>query len=78
MSEEYIRDLQMQAKSVDKVLEDIKAEILKEYSGCELCIWDEDYDYDDNDISEYRFVANIDDIIDIIDKHIGGGKYDRL
>ena len=26
-SEEYIRDLQMQVKSVDKVLEDIKAEI---------------------------------------------------
>ena len=29
MSEEYIRDLQMQSRAVDKVLEEIKAEILK-------------------------------------------------
>ena len=78
MSEEYIRDLQMQAMAVDKVLEEIKDEILKEYSGCELCIWDRDYDFDDNDISEYRFVANIDDIIDIIDKHMRGEQNDRI
>ena len=29
MSEEYIRDLQMQARAVDKVLKDIKTEISK-------------------------------------------------
>lgn len=74
MSEEYIRDLQMQVKYVDKVLEDIKAEIEEEYGNCDICEWFNDYDYDENDISEYRFVANIDDIIGIIDKHIGGEK----
>ena len=74
MSEEYIRDLQMQSRAVDKVLEDIKAEIEEEYGNCDICEWFNDYDYDENDISEYRFVANIDDIIGIIDKHIGGEK----
>ena len=65
MSEEYIRDLQMQA-DVDKVLEDIKAEIY------DLAQW-----YMEHDMEDIAQVICL-DVIAIIDKHIGGGKNDRL
>ena len=64
-SEEYIRDLQMQA-DVDKVLEDIKAEIY------DLAQW-----YMEHDMEDIAQVICL-DVIAIIDKHIGGGKNDRL
>ena len=50
-----IRSLEMQKK-------------LSEYSGMNICQWVEDYDYDEENISEYEFEANVDDfLIDEID-----------
>lgn len=48
----------------------VKAEIKDQYEGCSICEWFNDYDYDENDISEYRSVGDISDIIAIIDKHL--------
>lgn len=64
MSEEYIRDLQMQAKSVDKVLEEIKAKIEIYEMDCILSCG--------NDVvcrgcTQTMFKS----IYQIIDKHIG-------
>ena len=52
-------------------VEDIKAEIIDKYDDCDICEYFEDYDYDENDISEYRSVGDISDIINIIEKHTG-------
>ena len=46
----------------------IKIAIEEEFSGCDICQWDEDYDFDENDISEYEYVGNINDISKIIDE----------
>lgn len=54
----------------EDVLDNIKAEIIEKFDNCSICEWFEDYDYDENDISEYIFVGHISDIIDIIDKYI--------
>ena len=48
-----IRALEMQKK-------------LAELSGMDICNWVEDYDYDDNNISEYEYEATVDDFL--IDK----------
>ena len=66
MSEEYIRDLQMQSRAVDKVLEEIKAETY------DLAQW-----YMEHDMEDIAQVICL-DVMAIIDKHIGGGKNDRL
>lgn len=52
-----------------QVLDKIRAEIIEEFDNCNICEWFEDYDYDENNISEYIFVGHISDIIDIIDKY---------
>ena len=39
---------------------------LAEYSGMDICQWVEDYDYDENNISEYEFETSVDDFL--IDK----------
>ena len=67
MSEEYIRDLQMKAKSVDKMLEDIKAEIAE---------FEEEVFHRPN--TDYEAYACVRHCLDIIDKHMRGGKNDRL
>lgn len=54
---------------IDCVLDNIKAEIIEEFDNCSICEWFEDYDYDENDMSEYISVGYISDIIDIIDKY---------
>jgi hypothetical protein len=51
----------------DKVIEEIK----EQFDGCDICEWFEDYDYDENNISEYRYAGSVDDILDIIKKHFG-------
>lgn len=51
------------------VLDNIKAEIIEKFDNCSICEWFEDYDYDENDISEYISIGHISDIIDIIDKY---------
>lgn len=51
------------------VLDKIKAEIEEEYGGYDICEWYEDYDYEENDISEYQSIGSISDILEIIDKY---------
>ena len=42
---------------------------LAEYSGMNICNWVEDYDYDETNISEYEYEADVDDfLIDEIDE----------
>ena len=50
-------------------LEQIRAEIETKYGQCDICEYFEDYDYEENDISEYRSIGNIADILQIIDKY---------
>ena len=57
--------------SLPKFLDKITAEISDEYNNCNICEWFEDYDYEENNISEYRSVGSISDIIEIIDKYKG-------
>lgn len=52
-----------------EVLDKITAEISDEYNNCDICEWFVDYDYDECDISEYRPVGYISDIINIINKY---------
>ena len=50
-----IRSLEMQKK-------------LAEFSGMDICNWVEDYDYDEQNISEYEYETSVDDfLIDEID-----------
>jgi hypothetical protein len=56
---------------MNEVLNKIKQEILENFDGCDICAYVEDYDYEENDISEYRSVGSINDIIKIIDKYSG-------
>jgi hypothetical protein len=56
-------------RQVNDVLDKIKAEITEKFDNCSICEWFEDYDYDENDISEYRPVGDISDIIEIINKY---------
>jgi len=60
------------AKKYDRLvnmLDKIRAEIETKYGQCDICEYFEDYDYEENDISEYRPVGNIADILQIIDKY---------
>lgn len=36
---------------------------LAEFSGMDICEWIEDYDYEDNNISEYEYEATVDDFL---------------
>ena len=56
-------------RQVNDVLDKIRAEIIEKFGNCSICEWFEDYDYEENDISEYRSVGDISDIIEIIDKY---------
>jgi hypothetical protein len=51
------------------VLDKIRAEIETKYGQCDICEYFVDYDYNENDISEYRQIGNIADILQIIDKY---------
>lgn len=55
--------------SINEVLDKIRAEIKGEFEGCDICEWFNDYDYEENDISEYRPVGSIDMVLGIIDKY---------
>lgn len=52
-----------------EVLDKIRAEIETKYGQCDICEYFEDYDYEENDISEYRPIGNIADILQIIDNY---------
>lgn len=58
---EYPMDYAVAFDVALKALE--KQKELAEYSGHAICEWFEDYDYDDNNISEYQFAANVDDFL---------------
>ena len=52
-----------------EALDKIRAEIETKYGQCDICEYFEDFDYEENDISEYRPIGNIADILQIIDKY---------
>lgn len=65
-----IRDTVEEMKQEQEpVLDKIRAEIETKYGHCDICEYFEDYDYEENDISEYRPIGNIADILQIIDKY---------
>lgn len=43
---------------------------LAEFRGMDICRWSEDYDYEENNISEYEMEASVDDFL--IDEAKGG------
>ena len=51
------------------ILDKIRAEIEEKYGGYDICVWFDNYDYEENDISEYRSVGYLSDILKIIDKY---------
>ena len=61
----------------EPVLDKIKDEIETEYGQCDICEYFEDYDYEENDISEYRPIGNIADVLQIIDKYKAEMKGDK-
>ena len=67
------KDYKRLCKALDNedVLEKIKAEIETKYGHCDICEYFEDYDYEENDISEYRPIGDIAEILQIIDKYKG-------
>ena len=56
-------------KEINDVLDKIRAEIEEGYGDYDICEWFEDYDYEENDISEYQQVGKVSDILAIIDKY---------
>lgn len=54
---------------VKPYLDKIRAEIETKYGQCDICEYFEDYDYEENNISEYRPIGDIADILQIIDKY---------
>lgn len=50
-------------------LKQIFDEIVERFRGCDICEWVQDYDYDENNISEYRPVGDIDEILGIIKRY---------
>lgn len=51
------------------ILDKIRAEIEEKYGAYDICEWFNNYDYEENDISEYQFVGKVSDILRIIDKY---------
>ena len=62
---EWISILSSELTMLDK----IRAEIEEKYGDYDICEWFEDYDYEENDISEYQHVGDVSDILAIIDKY---------
>ena len=68
-AEVVISQLRADRDRLQDALDKIRAEIETKYGQCDICEYFEDYDYEENDISEYRPVGNIADILQIIDKY---------
>ena len=48
---------------------------LAEFSGMDICNWVEDYDFDETNVSEYEYEADVDDfLIDEIDEEMEEGE----
>ena len=71
IGDEDIEALDMAIKALEQepILDKIRAEIDTKYGQCDICEYFEDYDYEENDISEYRPIGDIADILQIIDKY---------
>lgn len=50
----------------------IRAEIEEEYGNYDICEWTEDFDYDENNESQYYQVGSVSDILQIIDDFESG------
>ena len=54
----------MDKKNIDVAIKALEAQKrLLEYKDYSICEWWEDYDWDENDISEYVYVASVDDFL---------------
>jgi hypothetical protein len=55
---------QMDEKTIDVAIKALEAQKrLLEYKDYSICEWFEDYDWDENNISEYIYVASVNDFI---------------
>ena len=59
-------------EQANSIIKDIKAEIQEKFGSLTICEWEENYDFEENDISEYRYVSEVKEILALIDKHISG------
>lgn len=64
-------DMAIKVLEQEPILDKIRTEIETKYGQCDICEYFEDYDYEENDISEYRPIGDIADILQIIDKYKG-------
>lgn len=71
VEQRYEKILDDTEKYYKDVLDKIRAEIEEKYGDYNICEWYEDYDYEENDTSEYHSVGDITDILQIIDKYKG-------
>ena len=70
ISPKYLKqELEQLALEQEPILDKIRAEIENKYGHCDICECFEDYDYEEHDISEYRPIGDIADILQIIDKY---------
>jgi hypothetical protein len=60
-----LKRLREQGTTINKIREEIESE----YGNYDICEFDEDYDYEENNISEYTFVGSVAEILEIIDKY---------
>lgn len=67
---EWLKELKRLREQGD-VLNKIREEIESNYGNYDICEYDEDYDYEENNISEYTLVGSIAEILKIIDKYMG-------
>jgi hypothetical protein len=67
---EWLKELKrLREKDANTILDNIKEEVKSEYGNYDICEFDEDYDYEENNISEYIFVGSVAEILKIIDKY---------
>jgi hypothetical protein len=67
---EWLKELKrLRERDANAILDSIKVEIESEYGNYDICEFDEDYDYEENNISEYTFVGSVAEILEIIDKY---------
>lgn len=69
---ETISSIKLVLNAYRQAFVNIRAEIRDTFGNSNICEWFEDYDYEENSISEYRSIGNIEDIIAIIDDYIIG------
>lgn len=67
---EWLKELKrLREQNINSILDNIKEEIESEYGNYDICEFDEDYDYEENNISEYTLVGSVTEILKIIDKY---------